>query len=272
MHDFFRQRGCNLPGDPFPATAELENFISGDLQALFQRFRDTEPRLYVECIQEIFATRPMSHKDCTIKILQNRPPLIATLNFDIAIEAAAQVCKIPFSSRYFPGIRHLSQSQPDAPVIMHLHGMFHEGLFESPDDIILHTSSYRKYYEEGNREILSVFADIFLRWDVIFLGTALSEPEMAFFFRVLHAHQAKGNYEKKRIALLETLSPSVPSDLESGQAFLREEESKDFTDREVTGIERVRYFRKDDDFRGLDEILTTAFGQKIAVPEPERIW
>ena len=272
MHAFFDAHDCQLGGQPFPTEEELNKFLPGDLQALFQRFRDANAQLYVECIRDVFEQRPMNHDACTIKILRRLPPLIVTLNYDIAIESAAEDCGIPVSRRFFPGLRHVNQTHANTPVIMHLHGTFYPGLFNDPDEIILHTSSYRRYYEEKHREILSVYTDIFSRWNVVFVGTRLSEPEMAFFFKALHDHQAGADCEKQRLALLDTAAGSDQATEEDAKAVLQAEQSKDLTDRDVTGIERIRFFKIDDEFRGLNEVLSKAFGQNSAAPKLETIW
>lgn len=270
MQAFFQAHDCDVPGGPFPTAAVLEKFLPADLHAVFQRFRDANGQLYVECIRDVFDCRPPNHNACTVKILRRYPPLIVTLNYDIAIESAAEDCGVKFSRRFFPGLRHLNQTHKDRPVIMHLHGTFYDGLFSDPDEIILHSASYRRYYEEGHREILSVYADIFSRWPVVFVGTRLSEPEMAFFFKALHAHQADADCEKRRIALLDTSANS--DDEAAAESILRAEQSKDLTDQQTTGIERVRFFKKDDNFFGLNEILSKAFGQNITAPKLDRIW
>ena len=56
------------------------------------------------------------------------------------------------------------------------------------------------------------------------------------------------------------------------EATLGVERSNDITDEQVTGIERIRFFKKDDRFRGLHEVLSTAFGGSIAPPQVETIW
>ena len=206
-----------------------------------------------------------------MKIVRRRPPLIVTLNYDIAIECAAEDCGIEVARRFFPGRRNLNQTHANRPVVMHLHGTYYDGLVNDPDEIILHSSSYRRYYEERHREILAVYADIFSRWNVVFLATGLTEPEMTFFFKALHAYQADADCEKRKIALLHTAAANEPTE-SMAELTLRTERSKDVTEQEVTGIERIRFFKKDEEHRGLNEVLSTAFGQSVAPPQVETIW
>src|SRR5206468_286801 len=102
MHAFFHEKNCDLGGHPFPSQADIDTYSSEDLQDLFQRFRDRNSDLYVEFIRDVFERRSLNHNACTVKIVRRLPPLIVTLNYDVAIECAAEDCGIQVERRFFP--------------------------------------------------------------------------------------------------------------------------------------------------------------------------
>jgi len=155
---------------------------------------------------------------------------------------------------------------------MHLHSKFHEQLYDDPDRLILHTAGYRRWYEEGDEVIKHTLSEIFLGHDVVFVGTSLSEPEMESFFRALQVHRRTSNNRRRRIALVGSKAKPDPENVDTFVRVLREEQSRDITDGGETGIERVRFFSKGENFPGLHQILSDAFGQKTVAPEPKPIW
>jgi len=272
VRDFFRANAPDAPPVAIPSPEEIDALLPSDLQEIFQRFRDLDPRIYVDCVKDIFETPPVTQNRCLTKILKTRPTLIATINFDVAIEAAASDCDIKVDMRFFPTMRYVMQDEENVPVVMHLHGKFHEQLYEDPDRLILHTSGYRRWYHEGDQVIKHILSDIFLGHDVVFLGTSLSEPEMASFFKAFQNHRRTSNNRRRRITLLGTKAKRDLTDNDKCRRVLREEQSRDSTEGTETGIERIRFFSKGDDYLGLHEVLSEAFGQRTVAPEPKPIW
>ncbi len=271
MAAYFEARRKGIPG-VVPNHSELYRLGPTDLQEIFQRFREADPKLYVNFIRETFERRPTTHRDSVIRILRQRPRLIVTLNFDVAIEAAAQTCSIEITSRFFPKMLYISQERPRVPVLFQLHGRYHEALNEDPDRLVLHTGGYRKYYEDGDQMILGLYAEIFLSRNVVFVGTALEEPEMAVFFRALKRRMQSSEIRRSHLALLPSAAEQIVTDVPTLLETLKQEQSKDATNEADTGIERVRFFKKGQDFLGLDEVLSTAFGENTIIPEPEPLW
>ena len=273
INAFFGDNGFNGASEiAIPTLGEINDLPPAELQSIFQRFRDLNPKVYVDCIKAIFEADPGMANRCLVKILKMRPALIVTVNFDVAIEAAAADCGIEIDTRFFPKMRYIGQDKENVPVVMHLHGKFHEELYEDPDRLILHTSAYRQWYEEGDQVIKHMFSEIFLRYDVVFIGTSLSEPEMADFFKAFQNHRRTTNNRRKRIALLGTKARENPIDIDQSRRVLREEQARDITEGDETGIDRVRFFPKGELYPGLHEILSDALGQSLVVPEPKTIW
>jgi len=272
VSNYFHDHAPDVPAVPTPGGEELGMMLPRDLQDVFQRFRESDAHAYVDCIKSIFETPPTLHNGCVIKILKTQPTLISTINFDVAIEAAAEECGVEIDPRFFPTIRYVRQERENVPVVMHLHSKFHEQLYDDPDRLILHTAGYRRWYEEGDEVIKHTLSEIFLGHDVVFVGTSLSEPEMESFFRALQVHRRTSNNRRRRIALVGSKAKPDPENVDTFVRVLREEQSRDITDGGETGIERVRFFSKGENFPGLHQILSDAFGQKTVAPEPKPIW
>ena len=121
-----------------------------------------------------------------------------------------------------------------------------------------------------------MFGEIFFGRDVIFLGTALSEPEMVGFFEQLQTHFAKSGKQRvhKILALIDGesvgITPSIEG-IERMKDVLREETSSDRAYESTMGIARVRFVKKDELFTGLTDVLRLAFGDKIP-PPPQSPW
>jgi hypothetical protein len=258
-----------MHGRPLPNVSQFPTVTPHDLQAIFQRYRDHNPELYVNFIREIFEQPPLTHQDSLFKILRQQPQLIVTLNFDLAIQAAAQVCDIKITTRFFPKFTHIAQERGGVPVVFHLHGKYHDALHADPDRLILHTSAYRRYYEDGDKPIKGRYAEIFLSRNVVFVGTALEEPEMAEFFRAYNSCMADSSTRPEHLALLPTEADELHDGQRTPNDILQMEQSKDATLQSETGIERVRFFKRGKKFLGLNEILSAAFGERTLVREPE---
>ena len=274
MREYFDQHHGHLPAGLPANEEEVAQLSPSELQGVFQLFRDYQPNVYVDCIKALFHDRqPTHHHDSTTKILKTRPSLIATLNYDPSIEAAARVCDVPVTPRFFPSIGFIAQEEENCPVVMHVHGMFHQALYGDPDLIALHAAGYQRFYGDG--AILNLFREIFVGRDVIFLGTELSEPEMIGFFERLHAHFAKSGKQRVRkiLTLIESKSDRIVPSVDGIQRMkdvLREEKSSDRAYESSMGITRLRFFKKDELFSGLTDVLRIAFGENI--PPPPEPW
>ena len=158
---------------------------------------------------------------------------------------------------------------------MHVHGMFHDGLYANPDLIALHTSGYQRFYSDGS--IFNLFGEIFFGRDVIFLGTQLSEPEMVRFFQGLQEYFAGSGARRSRnaLALIETkadlIEPSIDG-INQMNEVLRQERSSDTTSEQTMGIARARFFKKDGLYAGLTDVLRIAFGESMISPPPQPPW
>jgi hypothetical protein len=274
MREYFEQHHGSCPAG-IPTDADVERLSPQELPAVFQLFRAHHSNSYVDCIKALFYDhQPTRHHDSTTRILKKGPSLIATLNFDPAIEAAAMACDVTVTPRFFPTIGFIAQEHDDNPVVMHVHGMFHPELYGDPDLIALHSSGYQRFY--GSGAIFNLFGEIFFGRDVVFLGTALSEPEMVGFFERLQGYFAKSGKSRNRkiLALLHSasddISPSIDV-VERMRDILREERSSDTTYESNMGISRVRFLKKDQLFTGLSDVLRTAFGDNIP-PPPQSPW
>jgi len=268
--EYFQEHAPDAPHVAIPNPDEIRALLPGQLQDIFQSFRESHPHAYVDCIREIFEAPPPAHNPCLIKILKTQPTLIATVNFDIAIEATAEGCNVEIDSRFFPTFLYDRPIQENVPVVMHLHGKFHQQLYDDPDRLILHRTAYRRWYDEGDKVLVQLLSNIFLGHDVVFIGTSLSEPEMESFFRAFRKLRATNS--RRQIALLPSKAKLDGNNPDKSVGVLRDEQSRDLADEKEIGIERRRFFSKGDLYPGLHEILSEALGQKIIAPEPRPFW
>jgi len=269
---YFQDHAPAAAAVAIPTPEKIDAMVPSDLQDIFQRFRESDAHTYIDCIREVFGMPPLLHNDCLIKILETRPTLIATVNFDPAIEAAADVCHVKIASRFFPTFWYDRQDQDNVPVVMHVHGRFHEQLYDDPDRLILHRRGYRRWYDEGDKVLFQLLSNIFLGHDVVFIGTSLSEPEMESFFRAFRKLRETSPNSRRQIALLPSKAKPDIDETDQFVRILREEQALDRTDGEKTGIQRIRFFSKGNNYPGLHEVLSKALGQKIVAPEPKPFW
>jgi hypothetical protein len=271
--DHFREAVSHLPTISVPPPNELRDLLPRDLQDIFQRFRECDAHTYVDCVKGIFEAPPSLYSPSLMKIVRTRPKLIGTINFDNSIEAVAEECGVEIDARFFPGIRYVKQASDNVPVVMHLHSKFHEKLYDDPERLILHRAAYKRWYEEGDQPLVQTLAEIFLGYDVIFVGTRLAEPEMESFFKALERyHRSSHGANRARIALVGSQAKLQIANVDQFAGVLREEQSRDTVAAAETGIERVRFFAKGEHYPGLHDVLCSVFGQKTVVPQPKPLW
>ena len=120
MAEYFDQCRGALPAGIPVNQHQVQALSPQDLQGIFQLFRDYRPNVYVGCIKTILHDhQPTHHHDSATRILEKRPSLIATLNYDPSIEAAATACDVAVTPRFFPTIGFIAQEEANRPVVMH---------------------------------------------------------------------------------------------------------------------------------------------------------
>jgi len=252
--------------------SDLANYTPDKLQEIFQNIANLDTNNYIKSIELIFEAPPVNHRDFLFSIIKSNPRLIVTLNYDISIQSAFKILEKheKLTQRIFPLDLTISHERENTTVLYHLHGKFHDQLNSNPDWIVLHKGGYDYAYRKGTRPIRSVLKSIFLDYDVIFVGTRMTEPEMAEFFRVLTDRVKRGGINRRRLALLASNAFHDKPDLEKLRNNYELERSNDYRDYSDLGIETLRFFPLNSHYRGLNDIITQAIGS-TSKPSPTEI-
>ncbi|WP_309401024.1 SIR2 family protein [Cerasicoccus maritimus] len=260
------QRWSNRPKNNAPES----------LQEIFQMILEHNPSHYFGCLQQIFDEEPLNHRPYLLNIAKSIPQLILTLNFDSMIERVYTNMGLAdkLETRAYPRQLYTAPERSETTVLYHLHGTLYDGIHMNPDHLVLHRAGYAKAYTGDYCPLRNCLMQVFLQHDFIFIGTGLNEPELQEFFRTLTDRVKDAEIQRKRIALLATEVPLEvkPTEKKSQEELYIEEQKSDLDTFKEQGIQCIRYFKLNEQHKGLQQVLSRVLSTESERPKPAISW